>query len=108
MAETKVVRRIVTALALGALLASCVPAGPKGPKPPARRGTFTLLSYNVAGLPAQFSGSEPAVNMPLISPKLNAYDVVLVQEDWVDPVPPVPPFDFYHDDRRLFRRREHR
>jgi hypothetical protein len=23
---------------------------------------------------------------------------VLVQEDWVDPVPPLAPFDFYHDD----------
>ena len=60
--------------------------------------TFTALAYNVAGLPEPLSGSEPATNTVLISPLLNDYDVVLVQEDWVDPVPPVPPFDFYHDD----------
>jgi hypothetical protein len=60
--------------------------------------TFTALTYNVAGLPEPLSGSEPATNTVLISPLLNDYDLVLVQEDWVDPVPPVPPFDFYHDD----------
>jgi hypothetical protein len=59
---------------------------------------FTALTYNVAGLPEPLSGSEPATNTPLISPLLNGYDLVLVQEDWVDPDPPVPPFDFYHDD----------
>jgi hypothetical protein len=59
---------------------------------------FTALTYNVAGLPEPLSSSEPATNTPLISPLLNDYDLVLVQEDWVDPVPPVAPFDFYHDD----------
>jgi hypothetical protein len=59
---------------------------------------FTALTYNVAGLPEPLSGSEPATNTSLISPLLNRYDLVLVQEDWVDPVPPVAPFDFYHDD----------
>jgi hypothetical protein len=63
-----------------------------------RTGTFRALTYNVAGLPEPLSGSEPAINTVLISPLLNDYDLVLVQEDWVDPVPPVPPFDFYHDD----------
>lgn len=63
-----------------------------------RTGTFSALTYNVAGLPEPFSGSEPVINMPLISPLLNDYDLVVVQEDFVDPVPPVPPFDFYHDD----------
>jgi hypothetical protein len=59
---------------------------------------FTALTYNVAGLPEPLSGSEPATNTRLISPLLNDYDLVLVQEDWVDPDPPVAPFDFYHDD----------
>ncbi|MGH8978554.1 MAG: carboxypeptidase regulatory-like domain-containing protein [Acidimicrobiia bacterium] len=61
-------------------------------------GTFRALTYNVAGLPEGLSGSNPSVNTPLISPLLNDYDLVLVQEDWVDPVPPVPGFDFFHDD----------
>jgi hypothetical protein len=65
---------------------------------PARSGTIRALSYNVAGLPEGISGSHPAVNTPLISPKLNAYDLVAVQEDWVDFDPPVPGFDFHHDD----------
>lgn len=63
-----------------------------------RTGTFSALTYNVAGLPEPFSGSEPVINTPLISPLLNDYDLVVVQEDFVDPVPPVPPFDFHHDD----------
>jgi hypothetical protein len=63
-----------------------------------RSGTFDALTYNVAGLPEPFSGSEPDVNTVLISPLLNDYDLVLVQEDWIDPVPPVPGIDFHHDD----------
>jgi hypothetical protein len=49
-------------------------------------GTFTALTYNVAGLPEGVSGSHPAVNSPLISPLLNAYELVAVQEDfWYHP-----------------------
>lgn len=43
----------------------------------------SILTYNVAGLPAGISSSEPGINTPLISPLLNAYDIVLVQEDFV-------------------------
>ncbi len=46
-------------------------------------GSFTLLSYNVAGLPPGMSESKPIRNMLRISPKLNAYDLVLVQEDFL-------------------------
>jgi endonuclease/exonuclease/phosphatase family metal-dependent hydrolase len=41
-----------------------------------------LLSYNVAGLPEGLSGSMPATYIPLIGPRLNAYDLVAVQEDF--------------------------
>jgi endonuclease/exonuclease/phosphatase family metal-dependent hydrolase len=41
-----------------------------------------LLSYNVAGLPEGLSGSMPATYIPLISPRLSAYDLVAVQEDF--------------------------
>jgi hypothetical protein len=74
--------RFVLVLALaGLLVGSAVPASAR---PPARTGSFTALSYNVAGLPEALSGSEPATNSPLISPLLNDYDLVLLQEDWVD------------------------
>lgn len=67
-------------------------------------GSFTALTYNVAGLPEQISGSSPATNSPLISPLLNRYDLVLLQEDWVDVFQPVrdgggpdlPPLTGYH------------
>jgi len=49
---------------------------------PDRSGSFSLLTYNVAGLPQGISGSNPEANMPQISPLLNDYDVVLVQEDF--------------------------
>lgn len=46
------------------------------------RGTFKALTYNVAGLPQGISASQPVANHPQISPLLNAYDLVLVQEDF--------------------------
>jgi endonuclease/exonuclease/phosphatase family metal-dependent hydrolase len=55
---------------------------PPGASPGEASGRFTLLTYNVAGLPQLVSPSEPAVNIPLISPLLNHYDVALVQEDF--------------------------
>lgn len=45
-------------------------------------GRFSLLTYNVAGLPQLVSGSDPEVNVGLISPLLNHYDIALVQEDF--------------------------
>jgi len=51
-------------------------------QPPADAGRFSLLTYNVAGLPELVSGSDPEVNEGLISPLLNHYDVALVQEDF--------------------------
>ena len=39
------------------------------------QGEFVALTYNIAGLPDVISGSNPEVNIPLISPLLNAYDL---------------------------------
>jgi hypothetical protein len=61
-------------------------------------GQFSMLSYNVAGLPEALSGLEPRVNMPLISPLLNDYELVIVQEDWQTPDPnPFGNLEVYHD-----------
>jgi hypothetical protein len=55
-----------------------VPSSPTKPAPV----TFRILSYNVAGLPQGISSSDPLVNTPQISPKLNPFELVLVQEDF--------------------------
>ncbi|MGH9048861.1 MAG: endonuclease/exonuclease/phosphatase family protein [Acidimicrobiia bacterium] len=89
----------VAMVALGALGAACSSGGDDGGETSeGASGEFRALTYNVAGLPEGLSGSEPATNTPLISPRLNDYDLVLVQEDWIDPVPRAEGFDFYHDD----------
>jgi endonuclease/exonuclease/phosphatase (EEP) superfamily protein YafD len=66
-------------------------------------GTFTLLSYNVAGLPQEISDVSPKANIPLISPLLDRYDVVLTQEDfdWWAPDGLAAGLDFTHYHRRL-------
>jgi len=45
-------------------------------------GELWVLTYNVAGLPQGISKSDPEKNIPQISPLLNSYDLVLVQEDF--------------------------
>ena len=44
--------------------------------------TFNVLSLNVAGLPAVLSSSNPSKNTRLMSPLLNNYNLVSVQEDF--------------------------
>ena len=51
-----------------------------------RKGTFELLTYNVAGLPEGLSSSNPLANLPLIGKLLNKYDIALVQEDFAYPL----------------------
>jgi endonuclease/exonuclease/phosphatase family metal-dependent hydrolase len=64
-------------------------------------GRFSLLSYNVAGLPQEFSQVNPKEHLPLISPKLEPFDVVLTQEDfdWWRPI--LDTFDFVNYHARL-------
>ncbi len=70
-------RRQLAFRRLGLVLALC--AGASGP---AVAGTFSVLTYNVAGLPFNLSGSNPVVNSVQISPRLNGFDLVVVQEDF--------------------------
>lgn len=71
-----------TTVALTALVL-CQCAENKPIAPPQTSGEFTVLSYNVAGLPQGISPSNPKKNTPIISAKLNKFDVALVQEDFV-------------------------
>ena len=43
---------------------------------------FTVLTYNIAGLPELLSSGNPATNTPKISVLVNNYDIVQVQEDF--------------------------
>ncbi|MCG8922997.1 jacalin-like lectin [Lentzea sp. CC55] len=65
--------------AVGLLIASTVP--PAVAAPPAS-GTFSVLSYNIAGLPEGLSSGNPRVNTPIIGQRIRPYDVVQVQEDF--------------------------
>lgn len=87
------------------LLGACapIPSDPGAPPTtleplPAPPGHFSVLAYNVAGLPEGISESHPERNMSLISPLLNAYDVVLTQEDfdWWTPIAGILDFRNYH------------
>ena len=74
-------------------------------------GSFRLLTYNVQGLPVEISEGRPDVNLPLISPLLNDYDLVLTQEDydWWQPDGLASGVDFvnYHGRLRAKARHEY-
>jgi hypothetical protein len=55
-------------------------ASSRGPLP--ESGSFQAVTYNIAGLPEVISRSSPSQNTPIIGRLLNAYDLVLVQEDF--------------------------
>lgn len=72
-------------------------------------GEISVLSYNVAGLPQEISSENPEEHIPLISPLLNEYDIVLTQEDfdwWTDSLDGLD-FVNYHDRLRAETTHEH-
>ena len=75
----------------------CVPADATV-QPQTSSGSLLMLTYNVAGLPEGLSSSHPEANTPQIAPRLNAYDLVLMQETWKTPDPnPFAPLRVYHE-----------
>ncbi len=62
-------------------------------------GTFSMLTYNVAGLPQEVSSENPEEHLPLVSPLLEPFDLVATQEDfdwWSDAVADLD-FVNYHE-----------
>jgi hypothetical protein len=108
----------VVAIAVGVLAApACTgPGGGGGGSttttvdPDAPRGELSILTYNVAGLPQEVSGENPSEHIPLISPLLDEYDVVMTQEDFDWWIPPLDELDFvhYHERLRAEATHEHR
>ncbi|MFI9545533.1 jacalin-like lectin [Streptomyces sp. NPDC052016] len=75
-------RRLLGTLPAAALALAGLAGTGASPAAAATTGTFDVLTYNVAGLPEGLSSGSPETNTPLISPRLGAYDIVNVQEDF--------------------------
>jgi hypothetical protein len=72
-------------------------------------GDFSMLTYNVAGLPQEISTEQPSTDIPQISPLLEPFDIVMTQEDfdwWVDDLSGLD-FVNYHDRLRADVTHEH-
>jgi len=67
------------------LLLACTGATPTPPAPPTS-GALRMLTYNVQGLPDPLTESErPGLErMPAIAPLLDDYDIVGLQEDFIE------------------------
>jgi hypothetical protein len=78
---------LAVSLAICTVLTFAAGCNDDQPFMPVTSGSFSIMTYNVAGLPEGISSSHPMRFTPLISPKLNPYDLVVVQEDFC-----------YHDD----------
>jgi hypothetical protein len=71
-------------------------------------GSFSVLTYDVAGLPQEVAfTARPRENIPLISPMLNDYDIVLTQDDYDWFVPSVQELDVIHYHERLREQATH-
>ncbi|MBC9726571.1 jacalin-like lectin [Streptomyces sp. TRM68367] len=70
----------LTAAALA--LTGLAGTGAATPAAAADMGSFNVLTYNIAGLPAGLGDSDPETNTPLIGQRLGPYDIVNVQEDF--------------------------
>ncbi|MFC5941064.1 jacalin-like lectin [Micromonospora harpali] len=81
-------RLLASAALLAALLPPAAPAvaAPAGaasaPAAAVASGGFSVLTYNVAGLPEPLSSGNPATNTRPIGERVNGYDIVHVQEDF--------------------------
>ncbi|GAB2969442.1 jacalin-like lectin [Saccharothrix stipae] len=81
------VRRLLgIVLAVAGATALAAPIAPASAAPTASAadtgGQFSVLTYNVAGLPEPLSSSDPAKNTPVIGARIRDYAVVNVQEDF--------------------------
>lgn len=69
---------------LAGVLLALIVGCEQGPDPAQTSGNFLTLTYNVHGLPPQITGDDTAGRLVQIGPLINAFDVVGLQEDFVD------------------------
>jgi hypothetical protein len=72
----------VVALVVGLVSPACAASGDEGDDVNEASGTLSLLTYDVGGIPQEFTQGNPTEHIPLISPLLNDYDLVLTQNDY--------------------------
>jgi hypothetical protein len=72
-------------------------------------GEFSLLTYNVAGLPAEMTKLDPGKHLPIVGSLLNSYALVLTQEDfdWWKPDGAGTGLDFENYHERLVEKTTH-
>ncbi|WP_432118066.1 jacalin-like lectin [Streptomyces sp. bgisy032] len=75
-------RRLIGTLTAAALTLTGLTAASGTPAVAATTGSFSVLTYNIAGLPLGLGDSDPETNTPLIGARLGPYDIVNVQEDF--------------------------
>ncbi len=68
---------------LGVGLGAC-PAPADSGLPPATSGSLLVLTYNVHGLPPEITGDDTTARQEQIAPLLEGYDVVALQEDFIE------------------------
>jgi hypothetical protein len=64
---------------LAALMIGCAAFGSPAK---ASSGSFTTLSYNIAGIPFEYSGANATLHTPIISCYIRPFSIVNVQEDF--------------------------
>jgi endonuclease/exonuclease/phosphatase (EEP) superfamily protein YafD len=84
-----------------------MPSNDEAPASDEASGELTTLAYNVAGLPQEVSQVNPQKHIPLISPLLNDYDIVLTQEDFDWWQPALDQLDFANYHARLRAKVDH-
>jgi hypothetical protein len=70
-------------LLIGAVYMLWIPATSADDRTALTTDTFTVVTVNVRGLPAWLLEDDPALRLPLLLAKLAAFDVVLLQEQFV-------------------------
>lgn len=75
-------RAAVGLAAAGVALALLAPAA--GARAPEGEGRLRILTYNVHGLPAFVTGDDTLARLAAIGPRLEPFDVVGLQEDFMD------------------------
>lgn len=68
------------------VLVGCPPGGDDSDTSPplATSGSFEALTYNVHGLPPEITGDDTTARQEAIAPLLGAYDLVALQEDFIE------------------------
>src|SRR3990170_1666609 len=82
MRKLRVLAALVPLVAAVGLTGVIAPAAASTKAQVAASGSFSVLSYNIAGLPLGIGDGDPETNTPIIGSRLGSYDIIHVQEDF--------------------------